>query len=55
MIAVSSSTRDRFNRFSAILGAIEERKMSQEDTLIWLMDRYEMEFQRHVAVRRVPA
>jgi hypothetical protein len=46
MIGISPSTRDRFNRIGAMLGAIEERKMSQDDTLVWLMDRYEREISR---------
>jgi len=48
MIGINPSTRDRFNRVGAMLGAIEERKMSQDDTLIWLLDRYELEINRRM-------
>ena len=48
MIGINPSTRDRFNRVGAMLGAIEERKMSQDDTLVWLLDRYELEINRRM-------
>lgn len=50
MIGINPSTRDRFNRVGAMLGAIEERKMSQDDTLVWLLDRYELEISRRMMV-----
>ena len=57
MIGINPSTRDRFNRIGAMLGAIEERKMSQDDTLVWLLDRYEREVSRQWAltVQKEPA
>ena len=48
MIGINPSTRDRFNRVGAMLGAIEGRKMSQDDTLVWLLDRYELEINRRM-------
>jgi len=51
MIGVNPSTRDRFNRVGAMLGAIEERKMSQDDTLVWLLDRYELEINRRMMAK----
>jgi hypothetical protein len=48
MVAVRVSLRDRFNRVGAMLGAIEGRKMSQDDTLVWLLDRYELEINRRM-------
>lgn len=50
MIGINPSTRDRFNRVGAMLGAIEERKLSQDDTLNWLLDRYELEINRRMVV-----
>ena len=46
MLGVQPVTRDRFNRVAAMLGAIEERKLSQDEALTWLLDRYEMEITR---------
>jgi hypothetical protein len=54
MIGIQPETRDRFNRIGAMLGSIEERKLSQDETLTWLMDRYEIEIGRRF-VGRSPA
>ncbi len=55
MIAIYPSTRIRVKRLSAILGAVEERKMSQDDTLNWLFDRYENEIARRFAMSAMQA
>ncbi len=50
VIGVSEENRNRLNMACALLGAVEQKKMSQSNALGWLLDRYEEDIGQTMAV-----